>query len=207
MITLNILKLPSENPIPKDIDAAYYLIHSMTSSTEKFSEMESKSAQNFVELVNTTDCKQVVYLSGIVNEEELSKHLLSRKRVENILSQGKFNLTVLRAGIIVGSGSSSFEIIRDLCEKLPVMITPKWVNTKTHPIAIRNVMSFLIGVLGREDCYDEGYDIGGKSVLTYKQMMQQYAKKPKTEIRNRNSTGDDSQIKFLLAIFCNQHQL
>ena len=182
IVEIDFLKPPEENPVPQDIDAAYYLIHSMSSSTQKFDELESESAENFVQLINQTHCNQVIYLSGIVNEKELSKHLLSRKRVENILQQGDFSLTVLRAGIIVGSGSSSFEIIRDLCEKLPVMITPKWVNTKTHPIAIRNVMSFLIGVLGREDCYDEGYDIGGKSVLTYKEMMQGYAKNRKLRL-------------------------
>lgn len=176
IVEIDFLKPPAQNPIPQDIDAAYYLIHSMSASTDSFDQMEADSATSFVKLLEGSLCKQVIYLSGIVNEKELSKHLLSRKRVEDILQSGTFSLTVLRAGIIVGSGSSSFEIIRDLCEKLPIMITPKWVNTKTHPIAIRNVMSFLIGVLGRKDCFDQGYDIGGKSVLTYKEMMLQYAK-------------------------------
>jgi hypothetical protein len=126
--------------------------------------------------MNHSEVKQVIYLSGIVNEEELSKHLKSRKNVENILYQGSYHLTVLRAGIIVGSGSSSFEIIRDLCEKLPVMITPKWVLTRTQPIGIRDVINFLSGVLGREDTYDDSFDIGGKDILTYKEMLHQYAK-------------------------------
>ncbi|WP_124981057.1 SDR family oxidoreductase [Nonlabens xiamenensis] len=177
IIEIDFLKDDHQDAIPKDIEAAYYLIHSMSSSTENFDQMEADSAQHFVDLVNATDCQQVIYLSGIVNEEQLSKHLLSRKRVEDILYEGKFHLTVLRAGIIVGSGSSSFEIIRDLCEKLPVMITPKWVNTKTHPIAIRNVMSFLTGVLGNKESFDQSFDIGGKSILTYKEMMLQYAEK------------------------------
>ncbi|MGB5498303.1 MAG: SDR family oxidoreductase, partial [Maribacter sp.] len=99
-----------------------------------------------------------------------------RKNVEDILYQGAFNLTVLRAGIIVGSGSSSFEIIRDICEKLPFMITPKWVLTKTQPIAIRDVVRFLTGVIGNEKTYNDSFDIGGPDVLTYKQMLQQYAK-------------------------------
>ncbi|WP_438968477.1 SDR family oxidoreductase [Nonlabens sp.] len=176
IVEVDFLKIAEADQLPKDIDAAYYLIHSMSSSTEDFDHMEAESAQNFVKLITKTDCKQVIYLSGIVNEDKLSKHLLSRKQVEDILYTGKYNLTVLRAGIIVGSGSSSFEIVRDLCEKLPVMITPKWVNTKTHPIAIRNVMSFLIGVLGRDDCYNQSFDIGGKSILTYKEMMTGYAK-------------------------------
>lgn len=161
---------------PKGIDVAYYLIHSMSSSTEVFDTMESKAAENFNRYMNHIGVKQVVYLSGIVNNNTLSKHLQSRKNVEDILYQGNFNVTVLRAGIIVGSGSSSFEIIRDLCEKLPFMITPKWVLTKTQPIAIRDVIQYLMGVLLREDCYNDSFDIGGPNVLTYKQMMQLYAK-------------------------------
>jgi len=175
IIEIDFLDLPEENPIPADIDAAYYLIHSMTSSTESFDQMEADSAKNFLSQLAHTSCQQIIYLSGIVNQEVLSKHLLSRKRVEEILTASDIPTTVLRAGIIVGSGSSSFEIIRDLCEKLPIMITPKWVSTKTHPIAIRNVMSFLMGVLGRTESLNNSYDIGGKNVLTYKQMMQQYS--------------------------------
>lgn len=162
--------------IPRDIDAAYYLIHSMSSSTQKFDEMEARSARTFNAYMEDAGVEQVIYLSGIVNDDELSKHLSSRKQVEDILYEGTFHLTVLRAGIIVGSGSSSFEIIRDLCEKLPVMITPKWVLTKTQPIAIRDVIQFLIGVLGNEQVYDQSFDIGGPDVLTYKDMLKRYAK-------------------------------
>lgn len=164
-----------ENLIPSDIDAAYFLIHSMSSSTQDFDDMEAKSADNFNLYVKNTQIQQVIYLSGIVNDENLSKHLSSRKNVEDILYQGNFKLTVLRAGIIVGSGSSSFEIIRDLCEKLPFMITPKWVLTKTQPIAIRDVISFLTGVLGNEKTFDSSFDIAGPDVLTYKEMLHKYA--------------------------------
>ena len=115
-------------------------------------------------------------VSTIVNENILSKHLRSRKQVEEILYQGNYNLTVLRSGIIVGSGSSSFEIIRDLCEKLPIMITPKWVNTPSQPIAIRDVLSFMVGVLGNKDCFNKSWDIGGPDILTYKKMLKLYAK-------------------------------
>lgn len=177
---IEIVEIDFLKPIPKglikaDIDVAFYLIHSMSSSIHDFDEMESKTAISFNNALKHTSVKQVVYLSGIVNEEKLSKHLKSRKNVEDILSKGPFNLTVLRAGIIVGSGSSSFEIIRDLCEKLPFMITPKWVQTKTQPIAIRDVIHFLIGVIGNEKTYNESFDIGGSDILTYKQMLQQYA--------------------------------
>lgn len=161
---------------PKDIDAAYYLIHSMSSSTTDFDEMESRSAINFNKYMATTSVKQVIYLSGIVNQEELSKHLSSRKKVEEILYKGSYNLTVLRAGIVVGSGSSSFEIIRDLCEKLPVMIAPKWLKTKIQPIAIRDVINFLYGVLDNDKCFNKSFDIGGPDILTYKEMLMKYSK-------------------------------
>ncbi len=175
IIEIDFLKEMVPGLLPSDIDAAYFLIHSMSSSTKEFDAMESATAHNFNKYLAKTHAKQVIYLSGIANEENLSKHLWSRKNVEEILSQGSFSLSVLRAGIIVGSGSSSFEIIRDLCEKLPFMITPKWVLTRTQPIAIRDVMHFLTGVLGNKQAYGS-FDIAGPNVLSYKQMMQQYAK-------------------------------
>lgn len=159
----------------RDIDVAYYLIHSMSASTKDFDEKEAEAARNFNKMMSGTSVKQVIYLSGIINEKELSKHLKSRKQVEEILYKGYFNLTVLRAAIIVGSGSSSFEIIRDLCEKLPMMVTPKWVKTRCQPIAIRNIIQYLTGVIGREDCYNESFDVGGPDILTYKEMMLKYA--------------------------------
>ena len=162
--------------VPDGIDVAFYLIHSMSSSVAEFDVLEANAALHFNAYMNTIGTKQVVYLSGIINDSNLSKHLQSRSDVEDILYKGNFNLTVLRAGIIVGSGSSSFEIIRDLCEKLPVMLTPKWVLTKSQPIAIRDVMQYLIGVMLREDCYRQSFDIGGPNIITYKQMMQLYAK-------------------------------
>lgn len=162
--------------IPQKIDVAYYLIHSMTSSISAFDVMEGLSARNFNFYMAEIGVTQVVYLSGIVNDSKLSKHLKSRKNVENILFEGSFNTTVLRAGIIVGSGSSSFEIIRDLCEKLPVMVTPKWVLTKCQPIAIRDVIHYLTGVLLKKEHYNKSYDIGGPNVITYKEMMLLYSK-------------------------------
>ncbi|MGB3162158.1 MAG: SDR family oxidoreductase, partial [Chitinophagaceae bacterium] len=113
----------------------------------------------------------------------LSKHLSSRKNVESILSGSNFALTTLKAGIIVGSGSASFEIIRDLVEKLPIMITPRWLKTKCQPIAIRNVVEFLIGVIGRQDTYNQSYDIGGPDILTYKEMLMRFAKVRKLKRR------------------------
>jgi uncharacterized protein YbjT (DUF2867 family) len=175
IVEIDFLKEVQPGLLPTDLDAAYFLIHSMSTSTTDFDEMEAKTAENFNTYVQETSIKQVIYLSGIVNDANLSKHLRSRKNVEEILYQGNFSLTVLRAGIIVGSGSSSFEIIRDLCEKLPFMITPKWVLTKTQPIAIRDVISFLTGVLGNTETYNDSFDIAGPDILTYKEMLHQYA--------------------------------
>jgi uncharacterized protein YbjT (DUF2867 family) len=176
IIEVDFLKTPELEKFPKDIDAAFYLIHSMSSSTEKFDLLESKSASNFKTIMESTLVKQVIFLSGISNEHKLSKHLHSRRKVEDILQSKKYALTVLRAGIIVGSGSASFEIIRDIVEKLPVIIAPRWILTKAQPISIRDVITFLKGVLLHPQCINQVFDIGGPEILTYKEMMLRYAK-------------------------------
>jgi uncharacterized protein YbjT (DUF2867 family) len=162
--------------VPADIDAAYYLVHSMSSSNPDFTKLEAASAQNFVNLVNTTSAQQIIYLSGIVNDSDLSDHLLSRRNVEDVLKTAKAPVTILRAAIIIGSGSASFEIIRDLVEKLPVMIAPRWLKTKCQPIGIRNVIDYLLGVLIKRETYNRTFDIGGTEVLTYKQMLMGFAR-------------------------------
>ena len=177
VIEVDFLKIETFSAIPNDIAAAYYLMHSMSSSSNNYDELERISAENFVERINQTAAKQVLYLSGIVNDESLSKHLSSRKNVEEILKNtGVFALTTLRAGIIVGSGSASFEIIRDLVHKLPVMITPKWLNTKCQPIAITDVLELLSKSLLNPLTYNQNFDIGGENVLTYKEMLLGFAK-------------------------------
>ncbi len=176
LIEVDFLKKETLDNIPLDIDVAYYLIHSMSSHSSEFDKMEELCAVNFRESIEKTTAKQVIYLSGIVNQSELSKHLSSRKQVGEILANSSFALTNLRAGIIIGSGSASFEIMRDLVEKLPVMIAPKWLKTKCQPIAIRNVVEFLYGVLGNTDTYNNGYDIGGPQILNYKEMLMQFAR-------------------------------
>jgi len=175
VIEVNFLDLYSLGNIPSDMDVAYYLIHSMSASVGDFEEMESASAINFRKRIQETAVKQVIYLSGIINEKELSKHLASRKAVEEILATGSYHLTTLRAGIILGSGSASFEIMRDLVEKLPVMVTPKWLNTKSQPIAVQNVVEFLNGVILNEITFDQSFDIGGPDILTYKEMLLRFA--------------------------------
>ncbi len=177
VIEADFLDKDSLKHIPDDIDVAYYLIHSMSTRTGDFENMEELCATNFKNRIEKTNAKQVIYLSGISNAEELSKHLSSRNNVETVLSDSNFALTTLKAGIIVGSGSASFEIIRDLVEKLPIMITPRWLKTKCQPIAIRNVIEFLIGVIGKTETYNKSYDIGGPDVLSYKEMLLRFAKK------------------------------
>uniref|UniRef100_UPI0032177575 SDR family oxidoreductase n=1 Tax=uncultured Draconibacterium sp. TaxID=1573823 RepID=UPI0032177575 len=176
IIEVDFLDGVSPNLIPANIDIAYYLIHSMTTSQDKFDQLESKAAENFKKYMESTSVKQVIYLSGISNENKLSRHLSSRRKVEDILKSDFYTLSVLRAGIIVGSGSASFEMIRDIVEKLPVMITPKWILTKSQPIAIRDVIRFLVGVINRPECFNRTFDIGGPEILTYKDMMLKYAK-------------------------------
>jgi uncharacterized protein YbjT (DUF2867 family) len=176
VLEVDFLKPDTLKKIPSDVDAAYYLIHSMSTSKGDFEKMEEAAAINFKNCIQQTKALQVIYLSGIVNEEILSKHLTSRLNVERILGSGSYALTTLRAGIIIGSGSASFEIIRDLVEKLPVMIAPRWLNTRSQPIAVRNVIEFLSGVLANESTYNHNYDIGGPVIMTYKQMLVSFAK-------------------------------
>ncbi|MCA6073665.1 SDR family oxidoreductase [Fulvivirga sedimenti] len=162
--------------IPSDIDAAYYLVHSLGNSYSGFEGIEKQTAQNFADCLRNTKAQQIIYLGGIVNDTNLSEHLRSRRNVETILQSSGIPTTVLRAAIIIGSGSASFEIIRDLVEKLPVMIAPKWLNSKCQPIGIRNVIDYLVAVLGNKECFDKTYDIGGPDVLTYHEMLMQYAR-------------------------------
>lgn len=175
VIEVDFLQNATLTAIPDDIDAAYYLIHSMTTTVGDFSQMEQQSAHNFVKCLEQTSAQQIIFLSGIVNDAHLSKHLQSRKNVEGILATGTIPLTTLRAGIIIGSGSAPFEIIRDLVEKLPVMVAPRWLNTRCQPIAIRNVVQYLSGVLLRAETYNQSFDIGGPDILTFKEMLLQFA--------------------------------
>lgn len=176
VIEVDFLDETSTERIPEDIDAAYYLIHSMSSSSQ-YEELELRTAINFRDRLNNTHVKQVLYLGGIVNDNSLSRHLASRKAVELELKKGNFATTTLRAGIIIGSGSASFEIIRDLVEKLPVMITPRWLNTKSQPIGISDVILYLNACLMCQPTFDQSLDIGGANVLTYKEILLNYAKK------------------------------
>ncbi len=175
IIEADLLNPSSLLQIPTDIDAAYYLVHSMSYS-QKFSELEAASAKNFAERLGNTKAKQIIYLSGLANEIHLSRHLTSRKKVGEILKMGKVPVTILMAGIIVGSGSASFEIIRDLVEKLPIMIAPKWLKQLTQPIAVRDVLAYLTLVLGHPACLGQSFEIGGPDIMSYKDLLLNFAK-------------------------------
>jgi len=178
IIENDLLDSDSLSNIPTDIDEAFYLVHSMSTSTD-YQNLEQQSANNFQKALGTTNVKHLVYLSGIVNEGELSDHLASRKAVEYTLKNGDYNFTSLRAGIIIGPGSASFEIIRDLVEKLPIMITPKWLNTRCQPIAISDVITILSQTIFNANTFNNNFDIGGPDVLSYKEMLLDFA-----EVRN-----------------------
>jgi uncharacterized protein YbjT (DUF2867 family) len=175
-LEIDFLEENNSKILDQNFDAAYYLIHSMSSSNTDFDVLEKKCALNFKKLVEQTAVEQVIYLSGITNETELSQHLSSRKQVETSLTSKKYALTTIKAGVIVGSGSASFEIIRDLVEKLPIMITPKWLNTKSQPIGIKDVVKFLYKSLHRKELYNRSFDIYGPEILTYKEVLLIFAK-------------------------------
>lgn len=163
--------------IPKDLDAAYYLVHSMSQIVGNLVDVEIKVAKQFIESIKKCQIKHIVYLGGIIDDEEnLSAHLKSRILVEQVLKNSGIPYTILRASIIIGSGSASFEIIRDLCEKLPVMVAPRWVNSQCQPIAIGDVLFYLLAVLLNQKCYNKTFDIGGPEVFTFKEVMLRYAK-------------------------------
>jgi uncharacterized protein YbjT (DUF2867 family) len=154
----------------KDVDTAYYLIHSL--SNENYKDLDKISAQNFLDIANECGVKRIIYLGGLgVKNEHTSEHLLSRIETGEILSSNKNVQSIwFRAGVIIGSGSASFEIIRNLTEKLPVMTTPKWVNTLAQPISIDDVLSYLQEAINIETKENLIVDVGSKA-LTYKEMM------------------------------------
>lgn len=163
--------------IPSNIDGAYYLMHSMSTSSTNFDVLEEEVAHNFIDIISNTTCDHIVYLSGINNDaKSTSKHLRSRSKVEEILLTSNVNTTVLGAGIVIGSGSSSFEIMRDLVEKLPVMIAPKWLLTNSQFIGVRNVIEFLEKILFYQKGYNKKYDIYGPGIMNYRDMLLEFSR-------------------------------
>lgn len=158
--------------ISEEIEAAYYLVHSMGRSVDDLVKEEKKIASNFLTAVNRTNCRQIIYLGGIIeNEAFLSPHLQSRLAVEEVLKSGHIPCTILRSSIIIGSGGASFEIISDLVEKLPFMIAPKWVKSICQPIAVSDVLFYLSKVLLNPSCLNKTYDIGGPEAMSFKELL------------------------------------
>lgn len=159
----------------KGIDVAYYLMHSLGSG-EDFERTEALIAKSFAHAAASAQVKRIVYLGGLSHDDDLSPHMRSRNKVGRILLEGPVPAIVLRAAVIIGSGSLSFEMVRYLTERLPAMVTPKWVDTRTQPIAIRDVLRYLVACASLEESLNRTFDIGGPDVLTYEEMMQGYAK-------------------------------
>ncbi len=169
----------------KGCSAVYYLVHSMEGSEKDFVKKDRIAAQNTVIAADKTKIERIIYLGGLGETQsgiKLSKHLQSRIEVANILQSCSIPVTTLRAAIIIGTGSAAFEIMRYLTDRLPVMITPRWLRTKNQPIAVENVLIYLLQVLNIPETIGQTYDIGGPDILTYKQFMESYveiAKLPK----------------------------
>ncbi|KAA1380263.1 SDR family oxidoreductase [Aeromicrobium fastidiosum] len=159
----------------EDVDVLYYLLHSIGTGDD-FGKTEHDMAQRFADAAKEAGVSRIVYLGGMIPEgEELSEHLSSRGEVGDVLLASGVPTTVLQAGVVIGSGSASFEMLRYLTERLPVMVTPKWVNTRIQPIAIRDVLRYLVGSAAMPSEVSRRFDIGGPEVLTYLDLMQRFA--------------------------------
>ena len=156
--------------------AAYYLVHSMVAVGSSYAERDRELARNFASAAAAAGCERIIYLGGLGETGDgLSEHLSSRREVERTLAEGSVPVTVLRAAMIIGSGSASFEILRYLVERLPIMITPRWVSTECQPIGVRNVLHYLIEAIETPETAGRTLDIGGPEVVTYLQLMETYA--------------------------------
>ena len=159
------------------VDTAYYLVHSMGGGRAGFERRDRQAAENFVAAAERSGVRRVIYLGGLGEAEEgLSEHLASRLEVAQILKRSGFSTTVLRAAVIIGAGGASFEMIKGLVERLPVMITPRWVSTRCQPIAVGDVIRYLTGCLQDERTSGETFDIGGPEILSYREMMERFAR-------------------------------
>ena len=157
----------------KDIDVAFYLVHSMAAG-RKFADLDIEAARNFATAAAQAGVGRIVYLGGLVPDSPKSQHLKSRAETGDVLRDGLVPVTELRAGMIVGPGSAAYEIIRDLVNYLPVMITPRWVQSRSTPIALDNLLEYLVGVARLPETAGKIYDVGGPEILTYEQLMRQY---------------------------------
>ncbi|HXZ90025.1 MAG TPA: NAD(P)H-binding protein [Candidatus Dormibacteraeota bacterium] len=158
------------------VDTVYYLVHSMKSKGREFARMDLEGAKNFLDAAESSGVRRIIYLGGLGETGSgLSEHLKSRAEVGRILQSGRIPTTVLRAAIIIGAGSASWEMLRQLVERLPIMTTPKWVETKCQPISLRDVLKYLVACGDVGATVGETFDIGGPDILTYRQMMMKVA--------------------------------
>ncbi|MFY9325603.1 MAG: SDR family oxidoreductase [Candidatus Nanopelagicales bacterium] len=157
------------------VDVAYYLLHAINQG-QNFGSIETAMANIFADVAKEQKVKRIIYLGGIIPEQKLSEHLKSRAVTGEILRASGVPTIELRAGVVLGSGSASFEMLRYLTERLPIMVTPKWVNTRIQPIAVRDVLHYLVGAVSIKEDLNRTFDIGGPDVFTYKEMMNHYAK-------------------------------
>jgi uncharacterized protein YbjT (DUF2867 family) len=156
-------------------DAAYYLVHSL--DREDFEDADAQAARDFSAAAAAAGVRRIVYLGGLGREDQdLSAHLRSRREVEHLLGQDGVPVTVLRAAIVVGHGGISWEITRQLVDHLPAMVVPHWATTRTQPIALRDAVAYLVGVLEPAEAEGRTFEIGGPEVLTYAEMMQRASK-------------------------------
>ena len=159
------------------VDTAYYLVHSMAAGRSGFETRDRDAAQNFVAAAGRAGVRRVIYLGGLGETgDNLSHHLASRIEVARILQEGPFLTTILRAAVIIGADGASFEMIRFLVHRLPLMITPRWVSTRCQPIAVGDVIRYLAGCLTEERTAGKTFDIGGPEILTYREMMEGFAR-------------------------------
>lgn len=159
------------------VSAAYYLVHSMGRGREDFAEQDRRAARNFVAAAEAAGVQRVIYLGGLGETgDNLSHHLASRLEVAHILQSGRFSTTFLRAAVIIGYGGASYEMVHSLVRRLPIMITPGWVSTRNQPIAVHDVIGYLAGCLEEPRTAGQTFDIGGPEVLTYREMMERFAR-------------------------------
>lgn len=159
------------------VDSAYYLVHSMAAGRAGFERRDRLAAQYFVSAAERAGLRRAIYLGGLGETGSgLSEHLASRLEVAAVLRRGSFSTTVLRAAIIIGAGGASYEILKALVERLPVMITPRWVSTRCQPIAVGDVIRYLVGCLREEQTAGRTFDIGGPEILSYRDMMERFAR-------------------------------
>lgn len=158
------------------ITVAYYLVHSMGASQGDFAEQDRQAARNFVAAANVAGLQRAIYLGGLGETgDNLSHHLASRLEVAHILQAGSFKTTFLRAAVIIGYGGASYDMVHSLVQRLPVMITPRWVTTRNQPIAVQDVIGYLVGCLDEPRTAGETFDIGGPEIMTYRAMMERFA--------------------------------